>query len=334
MRILVTGAAGFIGSSVCNKLSQAGHEVIATDSLSSYYSVELKQLRIAEFLVPFKIPLLSGDLANPEFVTTLFDSWQPETVLHLAAQAGVRIPKENQNVYVQSNLVGFANILRESSMHSVDSFLYASSSSVYGDQTEQSSFNEFQNKLKPNSFYGTTKLSNEIFAEQESMNSGMKTRGLRFFTAYGPWGRPDMAYFRMISSALNGKPFHLYGDGSVKRDLTYIDDIVFSVVALINELQSNERGFSDVVNVGGGNPVSMAELIECVSEIADSKLAVEFGAPNPLDSRLTWSSSEYLKSLVGARTFTKIDRGIFETYQWAKQTEIRSKLDKWIKSVD
>ena len=261
MNILVTGAAGFIGSILCKQLVKSGHNVTAIDNFSEYYDTSLKHLRVIELLNPFNVKILNLDICDKPNIDKLIKSTKPNVIINLAAQAGVRLSVSESNKYVDSNLVGFSNILISTIENKVPIFLYASSSSVYGDLAKIP-YKEVENNLRPNSFYGSTKLANELLTPTLIKNSATKARGLRFFTVYGPWGRPDMAYFRMIANVISGTSFNFFGDGSIERDFTYIDDVVNSVISLMSEMDARKPGYSDVVNLGGGRPLSLNYLLD------------------------------------------------------------------------
>ena len=210
MRILVTGAAGFIGSALCEQLMLANHEVSAIDNFSNYYDVSLKHQRVKELLSPLNLEVLDLDICDQSKVEKIVASSNPEVVVHLAAQAGVRLGVSESRKYVDSNLVGFSNVLISTIEKKVPKFLYASSSSVYGD-IAKIPYSESETNLHPSSFYGSTKLANELLVPTLVKNSETVARGLRFFTVYGPWGRPDMAYFRMVANAIVGTEFNFFG---------------------------------------------------------------------------------------------------------------------------
>jgi len=253
-------------------------------------------------------------------------------VIHLAAQAGVRLGVSESRKYVDSNLVGFSNALISTIEKKVPKFLYASSSSVYGDKAEIP-YSESESNLHPSSFYGSTKLANELLVPTLVKNSETVARGLRFFTVYGPWGRPDMAYFRMIANAIVGTEFNFFGDGSIERDFTFINDAVSSVINLTLELESRKSGFSDVVNLGGGRPLSMNYLLEIVGSLTGKEVSFERFETNLNDARKTMSNASYIQKLIGSKPSTKLEDGISMTIDWASRKEISLNLDKWVKSV-
>ena len=332
MRYLVTGSAGFIGSHLCNKLASNGHEIVAVDNLSSYYDINLKKARIKEFLSASNIESVNIDVSKSTEVDNLVRESKPDVVIHLAAQAGVRLPVQESDKYVTSNLVGFSNILRSTVVNKVPYFLYASSSSVYGDLASIP-YVETEQNLHPNSFYGATKLANELLTPTIVQNSSTAARGLRFFTVYGPWGRPDMAYFRMIANVISGADFNFFGDGSVERDFTFIDDAVNSVVLLAEQLQKQKPGFSDVVNLGGGRPLSMNYLLETVGKLSSKEVVYTRQGRNQNDAKKTMSDSTYIQSLIGSKPSTKLEDGIAKTIEWAKRADISPNLNSWVNSV-
>jgi UDP-glucuronate 4-epimerase len=332
MKYLVTGAAGFIGSHLCKRLATEGNDVIAIDNFSDYYDVNLKKLRVEKLLTPLQLKVLSVDISDKNAIDDLIVSSKPEVVINLAAQAGVRLPTDQIHKYVNSNLVGFSNVLQSTVSNEVPYFLYASSSSVYGDQAAIP-YTESEKNLHPNSFYGATKLANELLTPTLIKNSATIARGLRFFTVYGPWGRPDMAYFRMIANVVSGSEFNFFGDGSVERDFTYIDDAVNSVIELSKELDKRKPGYSDVVNLGGGRPLSMNYLLENINKISKAEVKFNRQSSNSNDAKKTMSDSSYIQSLIGSKPETKLEDGINKTYQWALQSEISAQLNNWVKSV-
>ena len=332
MQYLITGAAGFIGSFLCHKLAKEGNKIIAIDNFSSYYDVGLKNTRVKELLNPLNIDVINLDVTDALKFDDLVSKSKPDVVINLAAQAGVRLPVNETDKYVNSNLVGFSNVLRSTVNNKVPFFLYASSSSVYGDKAAIPYIESEQN-LHPTSFYGATKLANELLTPTLIQNSLTAARGLRFFTVYGPWGRPDMAYFRMIANVISGAEFNFFGDGSVERDFTFIDDAVNSVMALATELQKRKPGYSDVVNLGGGRPLSMNYLLKTVSSISKNEVKFNRLNSNINDAMKTRSDSKYIESLIGSKPSTKLEDGIAKTIEWALRKDISSNLNNWVKSV-
>ena len=334
LRILVTGAAGFIGSSVAALLSQQGHSVLGIDNFSSYYSIKLKIARKEALLDPNNLNLQSIDLSDVNEVRSLFSKESFDVVVHLAAQPGVRIPLNNWDWYKRDNLDAFSNVILSSAQHEVPSFIYASSSSVYGNGHNGAPLHELHTKAHPISFYGATKLSNEILAEACSKQTGIKTRGLRFFTVYGPWGRPDMVYFRMVTSALVNEPFQFFGHGTVSRDFTFIDDVTSSVSDLMFELTNRDKGTSDIVNVGGGMPISINECLEIIEGILGFKVPFIRVKADDRDVDSTNADFAYLKSLIGNFPKTTAKNGFERFINWATLQTIQSNLSSWVKSVN
>ena len=332
MQYLITGAAGFIGSFLCHKLAKEGNKIIAIDNFSNYYDVGLKNTRVKELLQPLNIDVINLDITDDLKFDNLVSKSKPDVVINLAAQAGVRLPVNETDKYVNSNLVGYSNVLRSTVNNKVPFFLYASSSSVYGDKAAIPYIESEQN-LHPTSFYGATKLANELLTPTLIQNSSTAARGLRFFTVYGPWGRPDMAYFRMIANVISGAEFNFFGDGSVERDFTFIDDAVNSVIALSTELQKRKPGYSDVVNLGGGRPLSMNYLLQTVSSISKNEVKFNRLNSNTNDAKKTMSDSKYIESLIGSKPSTKLEDGIATTIEWAMREDISSNLNNWVKSV-
>ena len=332
MQYLITGAAGFIGSFLCHKLAKEGNKIIAIDNFSSYYDVGLKNTRVKELLEPLNIDVINLDITDDLKFDNLVSKSKPDVVINLAAQAGVRLPVNETDKYVNSNLVGFSNVLRSTVNNKVPFFLYASSSSVYGDKAAIPYIESEQN-LHPTSFYGATKLANELLTPTLIQNSSTAARGLRFFTVYGPWGRPDMAYFRMIANVISGAEFNFFGDGSVERDFTFIDDAVNSVMALSTELQKRKPGYSDLVNLGGGRPLSMNYLLQTVSSISKNEVKFNRLNSNTNDAKKTMSDSKYIESLIDSKPSTKLEDGIATTIEWAMREDISSNLNNWVKSV-
>jgi UDP-glucuronate 4-epimerase len=328
MDVIVTGAAGFIGSQVAREYASLGAKVTCIDNFNNYYSVELKRTRVEQLLEHQNIDFVEMDLANKDQVDQLISSRRPELIVHLAAQAGVRLPISESDKYVSSNLVGFSNILKSTVQYGVPDFMYASSSSVYGNSPHVP-YKESEVGLEPVSFYGATKLSNEILAAGLSHNSKTSTRGLRFFTVYGPWGRPDMAYFRMVSSLLLGRDFHLYGDGSLKRDFTYIDDAVEAVISLGQQMKAQNFSNSDLVNVGGGNDYSIQELISFVNNLSSAQLNVIQGSAFDGDVKQTLADSSLLHQLTGKIPSTKLPGGIAKVFDWTNQLDVLTMIKNW-----
>jgi len=332
LKYLVTGSAGFIGSAVAQKIALLGNTVTGVDSFSDFYSPDLKNKRVEKLLTSLGVEVFPVDISNMDSIREIFNNEKPDVVVHLAAQAGVRLSLNETDKYVSSNLVGFSNVLQAVVESQISNFLYASSSSVYGDSAKIP-YIESENNLLPNSFYGATKLSNEILAPTLIKGSQTRARGFRLFTVYGPWGRPDMAYFRIITAALSGSKFSLFGDGSVERDFTYIDDVASIIYELSLDLNSRNAGFHDIVNIGGGRPLSVNYLIKLVEEFIGKNLDISITAKNKNDSQKTMASDKYLKTLVGDHHFTELESGIKKLYEWCVLPQNYAFLTKWVEST-
>jgi len=328
----VTGAAGFIGSHLTNYLVNSGHSVLAVDKFTDYYAVDLKEARVKALLNPLGVNVAYADLEDPNSVDELLHLEDFDSVIHLAAQPGVRLPTKDFGKYIESNITAFSNLLIGVRNREIPNFLYASSSSVYGN-CKDSLFSEKNSATEPVSFYGATKLANEILADSRSGGSLTKTRGLRFFTVYGPWGRPDMAYFRLIASVLDEYEFTMFGNGGVLRDFTYIQDVIESIYLLDLNLADQNKGFSDVVNVGGGNPFTLNEMKTTLEGILGVEIKSKLDQRNPNDVTRTCADSEYIQKLIGTHPQTTLLGGLTKVTNWAKINEVSTNLKKWSQSV-
>lgn len=331
MTTLVTGAAGFIGFHVASELIKSGKKVVLVDNFNSYYPTSLKLLRESVLHKEFGQEIIRLDLAEKDEVLRLFSNNSFEGVIHLAAQAGIRIPISESSLYVHSNLIGFSNLASISAQMDLPQVIYASSSSVYGNSTP-APYREDYLPLKPVSFYGATKLSNEILADTIANSRNTKFTGLRFFTAYGPLGRPDMAYFRIATALLHNQSFQLYGNGSAKRDFTYVEDIVEAIMRIYKlRLQSNGLQH-EIYNIGGGAPHSILDLIEKFETISERRLTLEIKDKVAADVEKTISDTTKLKRDTGFVPTISLDEGISRFMEWGLQPEINNQLPLWIKN--
>lgn len=332
MKVLVTGAAGFIGSALCARLKSEGYDVLGLDSISDYYDQNLKKMRISHFLVQNGIRFEKVDISKLSPLQEIYKSFNPEAVIHLAAQAGVRTPNTRLTNYIGANLLGFANILQTLVELNTSIFLYSSSSSVYGNNSV-APYSESEKNLNPTSFYGASKLSNEIFVKTVLTHSPTKVAGMRFFTVYGPWGRPDMAYFRILTSVLTGGKFELFGDGSIRRDFTYIDDTVEGILALLRNISKIETGKPEIFNIGGGKPASINELIAEIEKIAGPMVNRISKGEISGDVRETIANPVKLQKLTGFKPQINLTTGLKNFYNWATEDEIMPRLQEWTNST-
>ncbi len=332
MRYLVTGNAGFVGFHLATALANQGHQVLGIDNFSDYYSPELKRLRAEYLLSEAGVRTYELDLVEKAELISFMKNKEIDSVFHLAAQPGVRLLPNQYSRYHESNIVAFSNILEATLENRISNFLYASSSSVYGN-TQSLLHSETERDLQPISYYGTTKLVNEMLASKFAANSNIRARGLRFFTVYGSWGRPDMAYLRLINSCVNGKVFKLYGSRETLRDFTYIQDVAKMVSLLNLELLQHAPGFSDVVNVGGGRPETLSNMMKIIELETGKDLRIQYFDKNENDVIKTFADSTYLQSLIGIKPLTPISIGLPAVANWATTPSIVKHLDTWINSV-
>ena len=317
MKILVTGAAGFIGYYLARKLVEAGHEVVGLDNLNDYYDVSLKQARLDELTPCRGFRFVRLDLADREGMAALFASEGFDQVAHMAAQAGVRYSLDNPHAYVDSNLVGFVNILEGCRHHGVKHLVYASSSSVYG-ENGKTPFAETDNVDHPLSLYAATKKSNELMAHTYSHLYRFPATGLRFFTVYGPWGRPDMALFKFVRAILAGEPLDVYNHGNMARDFTYVDDIVEGVIRVMGVPMPVSAGSVPhrVFNIGRGQPVQLVDFIAAIEQ-ATGRVALRNMMPmQPGDVPVTWADTSALFAATGYRPQVAMEEGVARFVAW------------------
>lgn len=315
--ILVTGAAGFIGSHLAQRLASMGYRVVGCDNFNDYYSPELKRRRVQALLTPMDIPCSMVDLADPGQVQGLFERVRPGIVVHLAAQAGVRHSLTAPEAYVQSNLVAFMHVMEACRRQPVGKLLYASSSSVYGDNAKIP-FNEDDRTDAPVSLYAATKKSNELMAYSYGHLFGIANTGMRFFTAYGAWGRPDMAYFGFLSKMLRGEPVTVFGEGQLSRDFTYIDDIIEAIVLLLAKPAPTPN--NAVFNIGNGKPVRVLDLIRTLERVSGLRARLDFQPSPPGDVAITYADTSRLLSHTGFAPATPLEVGIERFYRWYVDT--------------
>ena len=314
--ILVTGAAGFIGSAVAVRLAAMGHTVVGCDNFNDYYDPALKHHRVEALLGPANVPCETVELSDGEQVAALFERVKPALVVHLAAQAGVRYSLKNPAAYVQANLVAFGHMLEACRNHKVQHLLYASSSSVYG-ANAKTPFSEDDVTDAPVSLYAATKKSNELMAHSYSHLYGIPTTGLRFFTVYGPWGRPDMAYFSFARKMLAGEAIPVFAEGKLYRDFTYIDDIVEGVVRLLFKPTTPEgKPPHAIFNIGNQTPVQVLDFIRTLEDALDVKAQLDFQPMQPGDVPATHADTSRLQDWVGYKPTTSLDAGLREFAQW------------------
>ena len=328
MKILVTGAAGFIGSFTSKQLLERGDTVVGLDNFNDYYDVSLKEAR-AGLLEPFdNFRMERINLQDREAMEALFESEKFDKVVHLAAQAGVRYSIENPHSYIESNIVGTLHILEGCRHHGVEHLVYASSSSVYGANTTMP-FSIHQNVDHPLALYGATKKANELMAHTYSSLYSLPTTGLRFFTVYGPWGRPDMALFMFTKNIIDGKPINVFNYGNHRRDFTYIDDIVEGVIRTMdNTATPNEdwdpaspdpgtsRAPYRIYNIGNQQPVELMRYIEIIEERVGKKAEKNLLPLQDGDVPDTWADTEDLVADVGYQPSTLVEEGIKNFVDW------------------
>jgi UDP-glucuronate 4-epimerase len=328
MRILVTGAAGFIGFHVAHRLLAGGHEVVGLDSVNQYYDVRLKEGRLALLNQHRSFEFVRTALADSEAMNQLFDRCEFDRVIHLAAQAGVRYSLERPDAYIASNVLGFLQVLEECRYRKVPHLVYASSSSVYGAST-QMPFSVRAGADHPLSMYGVTKRTNELMAHSYSYLFGLPTTGLRLFTVYGPWGRPDMVMFKFAKAILEGVPINVYNEGRMRRDFTYIDDVVESVVRIMNVIPTPDRQWSSdrptpnssiapfrLYNVGNEQPVELVEVIALLEEALGRTAKRNLLPLQPGDVPATFADAADLERTTGFAPRTPIREGIGKFVEW------------------
>ena len=331
MHILVTGAAGFIGFHTSLKLLARGDTVTGLDNLNDYYEVSLKEARLAQLEARPNFSFARISLEDRPAMETLFANNRFDAVINLAAQAGVRYSLENPHAYVDSNIVGFTNILECCRHNGVSHLVYASSSSVYG-MNSAMPFSVHDNVDHPISLYAASKKANELMAHTYSHLYGLPTTGLRFFTVYGPWGRPDMALFLFTKAILEGKPIQVFNEGNMLRDFTYIDDIVEGVVRVTDQTAAPNAGWDSAApdpgtssapyrlyNIGNNNPVQLLDYIAAIEEALGMKAEKELLPMQPGDVAATYADIDALEAAVGYRPATTISTGVENFIRWYRE---------------
>lgn len=321
MKILVTGAAGFIGFHLIQKLLQRGDVIVGLDNLNDYYPVELKHARLAKITNP-NFKFVEGDIADKVLLPKLFEEEKFDKVVNLAAQAGVRYSIENPFAYIDSNLVGFANILECCRHYPVKHLVYASSSSVYGGNTK-TPFSEEDKVDNPVSLYAATKKANELMASCYSKLYKIAATGLRFFTVYGPWGRPDMAPMLFAKAISNGQPIKVFNNGDMMRDFTYVEDIVEGVIRVLdNAPQEDTDGRShEVYNIGCSNPVKLMDFISTIEDAIGTPAEKIMLPMQPGDVYQTYADTSKLEKNMGYKPTTTLKEGIGKFIAWYKSDE-------------
>ena len=333
---LITGAAGFIGFHLSTRLLERGTQVVGFDNINPYYDPALKRARIAQLQATSQrtgvgFQLIEADLEDRQAVEEAFIKYKPQNVVNLAAQAGVRYSIENPAAYIQSNLVGFGHILEGCRHHHVEHLVYASSSSVYGGNT-QLPFSEQQSVDHPVSLYAASKKANELMAHTYSHLYGLPVTGLRFFTVYGPWGRPDMALFLFTKSMLAGEPIQVFNNGQMVRDFTYVDDIVESLVRLLDRPAAPDHLFNSltpnpgtswaphrIFNIGNSNPTPLMDYIKAIESALGVKADIEFLPMQPGDVPATAADTSALEAWTGFKPNTLVREGVENFVAWYRE---------------
>ena len=333
MSIFVTGTAGFIGYHLSKRLLEIGYEVIGIDNLNSYYDPKLKLARLSKLKEisdksKNSFHFFKSDIEKKKELTSLLNNFKIDIVVNLAAQAGVRYSIENPNAYINSNLLGFGNILEICRIKKIKHLIYASSSSVYGGN-KKLPFSEVDNVDHPVSLYAATKKANELMAHTYSHLYSIPTTGLRFFTVYGPWGRPDMALFLFTKSILEGNPIKIFNHGNMTRDFTYIDDIVESLIRVIKKTAEPDNDFNyknplpssswapyRIFNIGNSNPTPLMDFIKAIEKNLGIEAKKDFCEIQPGDVPTTFADTSSLEKWIGYKPKTSVESGIEKFIEW------------------
>lgn len=328
MKVLITGCAGFIGYHLAKLCLERGDTVYGIDNLNQYYDVNLKNARLKQLYSFDAFIFQKQNIADNNTIKRLLMHWRPDYIVHLAAQAGVRYSLENPFAYIESNIQGFASIIEAAKEIGIKHFIYASSSSVYGANTAQP-FSEKHAVSHPLSLYAATKKSNELIAHSYSNLFNIPTTGLRFFTVYGPWGRPDMALFLFTKNILEDKPIKVFNYGDLVRDFTYVDDVVQAVYRLIECIPVPDSSWDAsqpdpstsycpyrVYNVGNSRPIPLKKYIDAVEKALGKKAVIDYTSMQPGDVKSTYADVGELEHAIGYRPSTKIEDGVRKFIQW------------------
>ncbi|RLQ93105.1 NAD-dependent epimerase [Falsibacillus albus] len=317
--VLITGCAGFIGFHVAKKLLAEGVKVVGLDNLNEYYDTKLKEDRLNILKTQSNFHFIKGSIENDELLESIFTQFKFDSVIHLAAQAGVRYSLKNPEVYIQSNLVGFANILECCRTFQIKHLIYASTSSVYG-KNKQIPFSCEDRTDHPISLYAATKKANELMAHAYTHLYQLPTTGLRFFTVYGPWGRPDMALFTFAESITKGEPINLFNHGRMKRDFTYIDDVVESIWRILKTPHQPESpNLYRIYNIGNRHPIQLDYFVQLIEEKLGMKAQKNYVAIQPGDVLETYADIDELVKDFGYAPMTSIEDGITRFVEWFKE---------------
>lgn len=341
MNILITGIAGFIGFHLADRLVNEGHTVTGIDNLNSYYSPLYKLARLNQLGIDAadenaticksskysNLTFYRGDISNGKLLETIFSGATPDIICNLAAQAGVRYSFENPLAYVNSNITGFVTLLEIAKKFGVRKIVYASSSSVYGNNNSVP-FSEDDRVDSPESLYAATKKSNELIAHVYTSQLGFNMTGLRFFTVYGPWGRPDMAPFMFIRKIMKGETIRIFNNGKLSRDFSYISDIVEGICKVIYTMERcGEKGRYAVYNIGHGSPVNLMDFVNTIEETAGRTAVKEMVPMQQGDVYTTYASTEHLERDFGFKPSVTLKEGIQQLFSW--YMKYNSEIDKW-----
>ena len=319
MKILITGAAGFIGSHLCLKLLELGHQIIGVDNLNNYYDIKLKQDRL-KLIKDYaknngkKFKFIKTDISKNQMMKKIFSNNKFSIIFHLAAQAGVRFSIKNPDQYYQSNIKGFYNILDLSRQFKINHLFFASSSSVYGDSIDLPS-KETSNTDRPISFYAATKKTNEVMAYAYSAIYKLPTTALRFFTVYGPYGRPDMSLYKFFDNIIKGKSIDVFNHGKHERDFTYIDDVVKILVKIKDTVPKGDTPYQ-CLNIANSKPIKIIDYIKLISKVLKKNVKIKYLGLQKGDVKITYASNKVIKKKVGKFRPTKLEEGLKKYHQW------------------